>query len=54
MTRLAYVKKAGYFPLPQTITDTIYGHIIAPHGGRILDPCAREGTALVTPATCSG
>ena len=48
MTRLANVEKAGYFPLPQTITDTIRTYIAAPHDGRILDPCAGEGAALVT------
>lgn len=48
MTRLANVEKAGYFPLPKTITDALCTHIAAPKGGRLLDPCAGEGTALVT------
>jgi 16S rRNA G966 N2-methylase RsmD len=48
MTRLANVEKAGYFPLPASITDLILTHITAPHNGRILDPCAGKGTALVT------
>ncbi|MCP4423505.1 MAG: class I SAM-dependent methyltransferase, partial [Chloroflexi bacterium] len=64
MTRLANIEKAGYFPLPSSITDLILTYITAPHnsmppqsasphegvgcGGRILDPCAGEGTALIT------
>jgi tRNA1(Val) A37 N6-methylase TrmN6 len=47
MTRLANVEKAGYFPLPASVTNLILSHINAPHGGRILDPCAGEGTALM-------
>lgn len=47
MTRLANIEKAGYFPLPPPVTELILTHIIAPKGGRILDPCAGEGTALV-------
>lgn len=47
MTRLANQEKAGYFPLPPSVTDLILSHISAPHGGRIYDPCAGEGTALV-------
>ncbi|MEZ4641610.1 MAG: DUF6094 domain-containing protein [Chloroflexota bacterium] len=48
MTRLANIEKAGYFPLPPSVTDLIVSHVTAPHGGRLLDPCAGEGTALVT------
>lgn len=48
MTRLANIEKAGYFPLPPSVTDLIVSHVTAPHGGRMLDPCAGEGTALVT------
>jgi 16S rRNA G966 N2-methylase RsmD len=48
MSRLANTEKAGYFPLVPSVTDLILTHITAPHGGRILDPCAGEGTALVT------
>ena len=47
MTRLANIEKAGYFPLPVSVTDRIISHITAPHGGRLLDPCAGEGAALV-------
>jgi len=47
MTRLANIEKAGYFPLPTAVTDLILTHLTAPHGGRILDPCAGEGAALV-------
>lgn len=47
MTRLANKEKAGYFPLPPSVTPLIASHIAAPHGGRLLDPCAGEGTALV-------
>ena len=48
MTRLANIEKAGYFPLPPAVTDLILSHIAAPDGGRILDPCAGKGVALVT------
>ena len=46
MARLASAEKAGFYPLPDTITDRILTHLAAPHGGRILDPCAGEGLAL--------
>jgi len=46
MTQLANMEKAGYFPLPVSVTDLIATMITAPHGGRILDPCAGEGMAL--------
>ena len=48
MTRLANIEKAGYFPLPAAVTDRILTHITAPNNGRILDPCAGKGVALVT------
>ena len=48
MTRLANAEKAGYFPLPPSVTEMILTYITAPHNGRILDPAAGEGTALVT------
>ncbi len=48
MTRLANVEVAGYFRTPPSVTDLILTHITAPHNGRILDPCAGKGTALVT------
>ncbi|MCB0078029.1 MAG: methyltransferase, partial [Anaerolineales bacterium] len=46
MARLASVEKAGFYPLPTSITDRILTHLAAPHGGRILDPCAGKGVAL--------
>jgi hypothetical protein len=48
MTRLANIEKAGYFPLPPAVTNQIASYIEAPRPGRILDPCAGEGQALVT------
>ena len=48
MSRLANTEKGGYFPLPPSVTALLLTHITAPQGGRILDPCAGEGTALVT------
>ena len=48
MTRLANMEKAGYFPLPPAVTRLISTFVTAPHGGRIFDPCAGEGTALVS------
>ena len=48
MTRLANIEKAGYFPLPPAVTDQIASYIEAPRPGRILDPCAGEGQALVS------
>jgi methylase of polypeptide subunit release factors len=46
--RLANLEKAGYFPIPPSVTELVSTYIAAPHGGRILDPCAGEGVALVT------
>ncbi|MGB4873568.1 MAG: DUF6094 domain-containing protein, partial [Candidatus Promineifilaceae bacterium] len=54
MTRLANIEKAGYFPLPVPVTDLLLSHIAAPHGGRLLDPCAGEGAALVALAAGLG
>ena len=48
MARLASQEKGGFYPTPPTITELILSHISAPHGGRVLDPCAGEGIALVT------
>lgn len=48
MTRLANVEKAEYFPLPPAVTYLILSRIAALPGGRTLDPCAGEGSALVT------
>jgi hypothetical protein len=46
------MEKAGFFACPPVVTDQIAAHLRAPHGapygGRILDPCAGEGVALVT------
>lgn len=39
MARLASAEKAGFYPLPETITDRILTHLAAPQGGYILDPC---------------
>jgi hypothetical protein len=50
MTRLANLEKAGYFPRPASVPELILSYIAAPLGGRILDPCAGEGEALVTMA----
>lgn len=47
MTRLANIEKAGYFPLPASVTDLILTYLTAPHRGRVLDPCAGEGVALL-------
>ena len=46
MARLASTAKAGFYPLPPSVTDLLCGQLVAPHGGRILDPCAGEGIAL--------
>ena len=48
MARLASQEKAGFYPIPPTVTSLIASHIKAPHGGRLLDPCCGEGVALVT------
>jgi hypothetical protein len=48
MSRLANSEKAGFFALPPSVTELILTHITVPYGGRILDPCAGEGIALVT------
>ncbi|MCA9962863.1 MAG: methyltransferase, partial [Anaerolineales bacterium] len=48
MSRLANIEVAGFYVCPSSVIDIILTHIIAPHDGRILDPCAGEGAALVT------
>ncbi|MBE2223945.1 MAG: class I SAM-dependent methyltransferase, partial [Anaerolineae bacterium] len=48
MSRLANMEAAGFYACPPAVMNLILTHITAPHGGRILDPCAGEGTALVT------
>ena len=45
MTQLAHVEKVV---LPPYVCERLLSHIVAPHGGRILNPRAGEGTALVT------
>lgn len=47
MTRIANVAKAGFFPTGDEIVDLIQTWISAPTGGRILDPCAANGEALI-------
>ena len=47
MTRLANKEKAGYFPLPLSVNALIQSYISVSSGGRVLDPCAGEGTALI-------
>ena len=47
MSRLANMEVAGFYACPPAVTNLILTHIAAPHGGRILDPCAGEGAALV-------
>lgn len=48
MSRLVNLEKAGFYACSPNITEIILTHMTAPYGGRILDPCAGEGTALVT------
>jgi hypothetical protein len=48
MSRLANMEAAGFYACPPAVTDLILTYITAPHGGRILDPCAGEGVALAT------
>lgn len=46
MARLASVAKAGYYPTPERVTEWIGNHLRREaDGGRLLDPCAGEGTA---------
>lgn len=46
MARLASVAKAGYYPTPERVTEWIGNHLRRDsEGGRLLDPCAGEGTA---------
>src|SRR5688572_12520834 len=48
VSRLASAVKGGFYPLPPVVTELILTHLVAPQGGRILDPCAGEGDALAT------
>src|SRR5258708_15814659 len=47
MTRLTSIEKGGYYPYPEDHL-TALASLFAPdtHGGKLLDPCAGEGTAL--------
>jgi len=51
MARLASIQKAGFYPIPPVVTSHIRRLVSAPYGGRILDPCAGEGDALIQLAT---
>lgn len=48
MTRLANMEIAGFYASPPEVIHLISKHITTSQGGRILDPCAGEGIALVT------
>lgn len=48
MSRLANMEIAGFYACPPAVTNFILTYITAPHGGRVLDPCAGEGVALAT------
>ncbi|HKM24898.1 MAG TPA: DUF6094 domain-containing protein, partial [Corynebacterium sp.] len=50
----ANLEKAGFYASPPSVTALIISYIDVPHGGRILDPCAGEGVALVTLADALG
>ena len=47
MTRLTSIEKGGYYPYPEDHLPAL-ASLFAPdtHGGKLLDPCAGEGTAL--------
>ena len=48
MTRLENVKKAGFFALPEELPQMIASYVApAEDSGRIIDPCAGKGVALV-------
>lgn len=44
--RLANTEKAGYFPLPESVGQTLAHYYHAPAGGRVYDPCVGCGKAL--------
>ena len=47
MTRLTSIEKGGFYPYPEDHLPAL-ASLFAPdtHGGKLLDPCAGEGTAL--------
>ena len=47
MARLASIAKAGYYPTPPRILMELLKTLAAPYGGRVLDPCAGTGLALI-------
>ncbi|MBE2223817.1 MAG: hypothetical protein IAF02_19915, partial [Anaerolineae bacterium] len=47
MPRLHNDQVAGYYPSPDEITELVSTWISAPNGGRILDPAAGKGEALI-------
>ena len=55
MSRLESARKGGYYPLPPELIPLLANLISCPHdNGRILDPCAGEGEALIGLADALG
>ena len=48
MSRLAGKMIAGFYPTPPTVTDLLATLLVAPRGGRLLDPCAGLGVFAAT------
>ena len=46
MSRLSSAEKLHFYPLHPNVTALLTRFVTAPHGGRLLDPCAGEGVAL--------
>jgi hypothetical protein len=44
--RLSATANLGFVPLPDPVIPLLASYVAAPHGGRIMDPCAGEGVAL--------
>jgi len=48
MSRLAGKMVAGFYPTPPTVTALLATLLVAPRGGRLLDPCAGLGVFAAT------
>ena len=54
MGRLESAAVAHYYKISPEVFDIIARFIAAPYGGRLLDPCAGKGAALVQLANACG
>ena len=54
MSRLHSAAQAHFYPVHPEVVEYLARFVVAPHGGRLLDPCAGTGAALVQLADAWG